>query len=843
MIVRQIQRESGLCINNTISTHNLTSGYRSGQDISKPLTTAHNSGKCSHGSSDDTSRFQTATGGIYKGRASAAHAPHYHLHDTAFEAAKQATIYFLSDGGNGLFNNMGFDLVREVFQVISKKEAKKMKDYSIAFAIDVTGSMSDNIRNVITATTTFVDLIRVSEFVPEKYVLVTFSDPVELETNHTTANPDEMMSMLNSLSVSGGADCPEYSISGLITAATLSNRNSSVYVYTDASAKDSDREETAIEILQEKSIRAHFRLTSECSMRRKRGTGRYKRQSSVYDRIAQSSGGTAVRLTTAELQAKVEEDLRNELQIIQSNSSQILDVNHLPSFTSLIKWRTIDLDHSNLTIEVDETVSSLDIKINGTIDASEVFLRNPSGSVVVLGSQNATLQDDGFQTTVSIEFPEKGVWTLEKQARSPWSVNITANSTFGITVSLLALSSDGSSYPVKGNPILGHEYLFVTVLENLPTNYTVSYIVCVNEDGQVLSQLNASLLSPDPVLQYFAKLKVSTKITGVQVHGVDSAGRPFIRTAAEAVHPVAVQLSMQPFIEALSLSTTEQLVYTITNHGVANTTVTFVADDDQGYITGNKSTRFVIPSGDSVQESLDIRGTIPFSIVTVTMKVYEDAALTELQSLEKKLMVSAVTRPSCNVTSSGESCRSSAFGASNCSAIQWQGSGRIEFSGTTLTSLYMSSSSVTLTHPSLESADGSVDVSLNGDCCSSSVVLSAVDVDGFIAQCRYTLYSDNDDQPNTIIDSPAHIESKNVLDLTIVGGAIGGSLAGIIIVSVVVFMKLHHTPTTKTSPITDVDLSDVKRPDKIRNTHFLPTEKSTAGEEHIDFDDFDYHDY
>lgn len=40
---------------------------------------------------------------------------------------------------------------------------------------------------------------------------------VELETNHTTANPDEMMSMLNSLSVSGGADCPEYSISGLIT--------------------------------------------------------------------------------------------------------------------------------------------------------------------------------------------------------------------------------------------------------------------------------------------------------------------------------------------------------------------------------------------------------------------------------------------------------------------------------------------------------------------------------------------------------------------------------------------------------------------------------------------------
>jgi hypothetical protein len=72
---------------------------------------------------------------------------------------------------------MGVDLAREVFQIKSKKDAQEIKDYSVAFAIDVTGSMSDNIRSVITATTSFVESIRVSEFVPEKYVLVTFSDP------------------------------------------------------------------------------------------------------------------------------------------------------------------------------------------------------------------------------------------------------------------------------------------------------------------------------------------------------------------------------------------------------------------------------------------------------------------------------------------------------------------------------------------------------------------------------------------------------------------------------------------------------------------------------------------
>lgn len=50
-------------------------------------------------------------------------------------------------------------------------------DYSITFVIDVTGSMSDNIASVIQGATTFVEQIRQSERIPEKYILVTFSDP------------------------------------------------------------------------------------------------------------------------------------------------------------------------------------------------------------------------------------------------------------------------------------------------------------------------------------------------------------------------------------------------------------------------------------------------------------------------------------------------------------------------------------------------------------------------------------------------------------------------------------------------------------------------------------------
>ena len=83
-------------------------------------------------------------------------------------------FYFADEG---IFRKLGFDLTREVFQIKSYKESKEVKDFSITFVIDVTGSMADNIAGVIQGTTRFVTEIKQSEQVPEKYILVTFSDP------------------------------------------------------------------------------------------------------------------------------------------------------------------------------------------------------------------------------------------------------------------------------------------------------------------------------------------------------------------------------------------------------------------------------------------------------------------------------------------------------------------------------------------------------------------------------------------------------------------------------------------------------------------------------------------
>uniref|UniRef100_A0A8W8HU46 VWFA domain-containing protein n=1 Tax=Magallana gigas TaxID=29159 RepID=A0A8W8HU46_MAGGI len=813
---------ASLCKNNTRTTK-LTSGYKSEQDVSKPPSNNQGVGKCSHGTQDDTSRLRSATGGIYKGRSSSAHAPHFHLHDDAFEAAKLATIYFLSDENDGLFSHLGIYLTKEVFQIKSKKENTEIKDYSITFVIDVTGSMSDNIAAVKQGMATFVDQIRQSERKPEKYILVTFSDPVDLEQSRFTNDGDEMISWIKGLTVSGGGDCPEYSLSGLITGATLSNHNSTIYIYTDAPAKDESRETEVIEILQRKNITPKFRLRSECGRRRKRDTDRYKRQSSVYDNIAQATDGDVKRFSSSqELADKVQEDLMSELSFIQSNSSQAISQNNLPSSISIIKWSSTNTNQLT-NIEVDNSVDSLRIEINGTSNSSEIHLINPNGSLVDSRVRDVTLQYLDYLTIFSIESPSKGLWTLENIVSNPLTINITANSSFDISSSLREISSEGFFYPIIGNPVSGMEYVIVVLLENLPTNSSISSIVLVDEKGNAVTTTVATLLSVTPNLQYFAKTKIFKQIAGVQIHGQDSTSQQFIRTCKHTINPVDVTLQMKPFIGDLSLSNLEQLEYNITNHGGNNRSLTLDVSDDKGYIVDNRSIHFHMSPGESENKQVFIRGTQPSTIITVTASLKDEGTQIVLQKLTKKLTVSSAMRPTCNLTSSGDTCQNQRGNGSNCYGVLWQGSAQVNFSGIRIASLDVSSSSVNLTHGSLWSLYGPLDITLKGDCCTQSIVLTATDNDGFIAQCRFNLFSE--DSSNIITDSSEPIDKKEtVLNLTILGAAIGGALAGIVILTTGVLLKIRHS-SLKSSKVKDdtdiqIDISRVEKSDKNKTAHF-----------------------
>ena len=82
--------------------------------------------------------------------------------------------YLLIVVERGLLSLVGEEVFRDVFGIRTREDVVHT---SLTFVIDVTGSMGDDIQAVITATQRIVTEAKDSNFVPENYILVTFSDP------------------------------------------------------------------------------------------------------------------------------------------------------------------------------------------------------------------------------------------------------------------------------------------------------------------------------------------------------------------------------------------------------------------------------------------------------------------------------------------------------------------------------------------------------------------------------------------------------------------------------------------------------------------------------------------
>nr|XP_022299802.1 uncharacterized protein LOC111108306 [Crassostrea virginica] len=239
------------CKNNTLGTK-LMSGYKSGQDVSKPVRHGID-GKCSHGTPDDAHRHVTATGGIYKGRSIQTEAPHSYLHDTAAEQAVRATEYYLIDQDRGLQQMMGAKVFQDVFS-IHKRE--KTFEKSLAFVVDVSESMGDDILQLKTTTEKIINESIHSKYMPDYYILVTYSDPANLTTGRKTSDPYTFLTWINEIEVGGGGDCPDYLYTGLLKGIEMSSYHSTLYLITDSDAKDEHlKSEVIKDVTSETTVR------------------------------------------------------------------------------------------------------------------------------------------------------------------------------------------------------------------------------------------------------------------------------------------------------------------------------------------------------------------------------------------------------------------------------------------------------------------------------------------------------------------------------------------------------------------------------------------------------------
>jgi subtilisin-like proprotein convertase family protein len=241
----------------------ITSGYFSIPRYCSNLP----AGKCFHGVAE--------CGGIHKDT------PSETGHATAVTLARAATVDYLQQilTDPAIATGPNVKAIKALMGITGAPP--------LAFVIDTTGSMSEDISGVRARVRTMIESRLGKPEEPEAYILVGFNDPSVGPVLKTSESAD-FLAALDSLYASGGGDCPEPAMGGLLRAIRISPEQAQVFLFTDADASDAGLAGNVIAEAKAKKIAVNPIITGSCSTRRGlRAPG----PRAVFDDVATGTGG------------------------------------------------------------------------------------------------------------------------------------------------------------------------------------------------------------------------------------------------------------------------------------------------------------------------------------------------------------------------------------------------------------------------------------------------------------------------------------------------------------------------------------------------------------------------
>ncbi|XP_056396772.1 von Willebrand factor A domain-containing protein 7 [Hyla sarda] len=439
------------CQNNIASTiqkrHLLTSGYYGVSPV-KPQ------GKCSHGGPFDDSRERSARGGINKDTANAIFSPHHFLHEKAARLALKASIKFLNElrpevTDRGMLRLLGVS----AFPALS-------------FVLDTTGSMGEEITSARLQTHSIIRRQLRTLLAPDYYILVPFNDP-SFGPVYKTSDPEEFLNIFNSLHAVGGGDEPEMCLSALQLALVNTPPHSEIFVFTDASAKDTHLRSNIEALIQERKMKVSFLITEDTSRTKARSRREvlHPNRFDLYAELSSVSGGQIIFTNN--------QDISEVAKII--TDSAYLDV------VTLLNVQMSEGGINHHVFLVDEFLHNVTMYING--DVRELRIHDPTGR-----KQNGRRQFYGKFTRVFLSDPlQVGNWTIFMKTVEPYSIHVQGRSSvdflyyFGTPVN----GSHPGLYQLNHQPVAGVPVILVVDAIGLPESANLSHVSLTTRTGKI----------------------------------------------------------------------------------------------------------------------------------------------------------------------------------------------------------------------------------------------------------------------------------------------------------------------------------------------------------------------
>ncbi|XP_027279680.1 hemicentin-2 isoform X2 [Cricetulus griseus] len=399
---------------------------------------------------------------------------------------------------------------------------------TLAFVFDVTGSMWDDLMQVIDGASRILERSLSSRSrVITNYALVPFHDP-DIGPVTLTADPVVFQRELRELYVQGGGDCPEMSVGAIKAAVEVANPGSFIYVFSDARAKDYHKKNELLQLLQLKQSQVVFVLTGDCGNRTHPGY-------LAYEEIASTSSGQVFQLD----KQQVTEVLKWVESAIQASKVHLLSVDHEEEGEHT--WR----------IPFDPSLKEVTISLSGP--GPEIEVRDPLGRVLQTDEGlNVLLNIPDSAKVVAFKPERPGLWAIKVYSSGRHSVRISGISNINFRAGFSMQPSLDLNHTIEW-PLQGVPISVVINSTGLQAPGHLDSVELSHSSGKSLLTLPTQLLSNGSTHQLWAGPPFHTPKERfyLKVKGQDHEGNPLLRVSGvsySGVAPGVPLVSMAPRI-------------------------------------------------------------------------------------------------------------------------------------------------------------------------------------------------------------------------------------------------------------------------------------------------------